>query len=160
MKKLCIEYENEYFSYVNYILSTIKKKDYNANRQIIRDINNFFILLFFSNKDTNTEKLKKMWNILFEEFAVRQMYWIFHEENSKYKIKKIIEKDSIDLKKCEKNSLLEKLGLNDIKYFTSFEKDPTFVLKDNKKFIEDLKNHNIYNTIVKLFLNDINFVFF
>ena len=88
MKKLCIEYENEYFSYVNYILSTIKKKDYNANRQIIRDINNFFILLFFSSKDTNTEKLKKMWNILFEEFAVRQMYWIFHEENSKYKIKK------------------------------------------------------------------------
>ena len=86
-----------------------------------------------------------MWNILFEEFAVRQMYWIFHEENSKYRIKKIIEKDSIDLKKCEKNSLLEKLGLNDIKYFTSFEKDPTFDLKDNKKFIEDLKNHNIYN---------------
>ena len=157
MKKLCIEYENEYFSYVNYILSTIKKKDYNANRQIIRDINNFFILLFFSSKDTNTEKLKKIWNILFEEFAVRQMYWIFHEENSKYKIKKIIEKDSIDFKKCEKNSLLEKLGLNDIKYFTSFEKDPTFDLKDNKKFIEDLKNHNIYNTIVKLFLNDINF---
>ena len=62
-KKLCLEYEQEYSNYVNHILTLVKKNDYNPNKDIIPDIGDFFMLLFFSNKDTNTPKMKKMWNI-------------------------------------------------------------------------------------------------
>ena len=89
-KRLCLEFENEYLDYVNKILNEVKNNGYNPDKKIIPDIGNFFMLLFFSNKNTNNEKMKKIWYILFEEFAIRQSYWIFHEVNNKNKIIQII----------------------------------------------------------------------
>ena len=52
----------------------MKKNNYDPNRKIIPDIGNFFMLLLFSNIDIHSEKLKKMWDALFEEFSIRRAY--------------------------------------------------------------------------------------
>ena len=46
-KKLCLEYEKDYCKYVNHILTLVKKNNYEVNKQIIPDIGNFLMLLFF-----------------------------------------------------------------------------------------------------------------
>jgi hypothetical protein len=89
-KKLSLEYEKDYLKYVNHILNVLKNNEYNPDKTIIPDLVEFFMLLFFSNKDTQTEKMKQIWTILFEEFAVRQVHSIFHEESNKQKMMKII----------------------------------------------------------------------
>ena len=53
-KKLCLEYEKEYLKYVNHILNVVKNNAYNADKSIIPDIGDFFMLLFFSNKERNS----------------------------------------------------------------------------------------------------------
>ena len=77
-KKLCMEYEEEYTKYLDEKINSIEKNDYIPNKSIIPDIGNFFMLLFFSNKDMHSKKMEKIWYCLFEEFLVRQMYWLFH----------------------------------------------------------------------------------
>ena len=134
-KKLCLEYEEEYSNYVNHLLNLVKKNKFNPDKNIIPDIGNFFMLLFFSNKDTHTEKMKKMWYALFEEFAIRQAYWIFHESNNKSKMEMII-------------------GENYDAFFELLENYCFYDLKDNKKFFEDIKNNNVLDEIVNLFLNN------
>lgn len=121
-KKLCLEYEEEYSNYVNHILNLIKKNDYSPDKNIVPDIGDLFMLLFFSNKDTHTPKMKKMWYVLFEELTIRQAYWIFHEYNNKYMMLKII-------------------GESDL-YFQNYEDDSSVKIKDNKILIEDLKEKN------------------
>ena len=59
-KKLCLEFEKEYLEYLNHKLSLIAKKKYRIDKSLIPDIGNFFMLLFFCNKDTHTPKMKKM----------------------------------------------------------------------------------------------------
>jgi hypothetical protein len=73
-----MEYEEEYTKYLDEIINSIEKNDYIPNKSIIPDIGNFFMLLFFSNKDMHSKKMEKIWYCLFEEFLVRQMYWLFH----------------------------------------------------------------------------------
>ena len=91
-KKLCLKYEDDYLKYVNHLINEIKNNNYNPDKRIIPDIGDFFMLLFFSNKNINDENMKKIWNVLFEEFAIRQAYWIFHENKNKFKIKKLMNK--------------------------------------------------------------------
>ena len=122
-KKLCLEYEKEYTKYVNHILNLIKNNNYSPDKNILPDIGNFFMLLFFSNRDTHGEKMKKMWYVLFEELAIRQAYWIFHESDNKAEIEKIIKRQH--------------------RYFQLLEEDPNFDVNDNKKFFEDIQDKGI-----------------
>ena len=89
-KKLCLEYEDDYCKYVNHILNLVKKNKYDVSKQIIPDIGNFLMLLFFSNRDTHSENMKKMWYALFEETSIRKPYWIFHGDECRLKMKKLI----------------------------------------------------------------------
>ena len=136
-KKLCLEYEQEYSNYVNHILTLVKKNDYNPNKDIIPDIGDFFMLLFFSNKDTNTPKMKKMWNILFEEFAIRQSYWIFHENNNKAQMMKI-------MKECFWEDFV----------FQQFEQNKKYNLKNNKQFFDDINNKKLLDEMIEIIMSD------
>ena len=145
-KKLCLEFEEDYLNYINHTLNLIKKNKYSPDKNIIPDIGNFFMLLFFSNKDTHNEKMKKMWYSLFEEFSIRQSYWIFHEDDNKFKMKQIMFKDQIP-------------PLNDI-IFDAFEGKNFYIDMDYQKreqFIQDIKNKGIYDKIIETILADKNF---
>lgn len=136
-KKLCLEYEKEYSDYVNTILNKVKNNDYNPDKNIIPDIGDFFMLLFFSNKNTHTEKMKKIWTILFEEFTVRQAYWTFHEETNKQKMMEFIKKNFWD-------DFL----------FQHFEKSYKYENIDNKKLFEDFQKNNMLDTIIEIIMED------
>ena len=139
-KKLCLEYEKEYLEYVNHILNVVKNNAYNADKSIIPDIGDFFMLLFFSNKDTQTEKMKKIWTTLFEEFAVRQAYWIFHEDSNKEKMLNI----------------MKEMFWDDF-LFQHFEKTTKYESIDNKALFEDLKGKKLLDTIVEIIMSDPHF---
>jgi len=139
-KKLCLEYEKDYLKYVNHILNVLKNNEYNPDKTIIPDLVEFFILLFFSNKDTQTEKMKQIWTILFEEFAVRQVHSIFHEESNKQKMMKIIRQNFWD-------DFL----------FQHYEKTTKYESIDNKALFEDLKTKNLLDTIVEIIMSDPHF---
>ena len=139
-KKLCLEYEKEYLEYVNHILNVVKNNAYNADKSIIPDIGDFFMLLFFSNKDTQTEKMKKIWTTLFEEFAIRQAYWIFHEDSNKQKMLNI----------------MKEMFWDDF-LFQHFEKTTKYESIDNKALFEDLKGKKLLDTIVEIIMSDPHF---
>ena len=98
-KKLSEEFEYEYISYLNHKLNLIHKNKYNVKKSIIPDIGDFLVLLLFCDRNIYNEKMKKMWYSLYEEFLVRQIYWIFCDYNNK---KRIIEK--MLKNKCINNS--------------------------------------------------------
>ena len=133
-KKLCLKYEDDYLKYANHLLNEIKKNDYDPDKRIIPDIGNLFMLLFFSNKDTNNSKMKKMWYVLFEELAIRQAYWIFHENDNKFEIKRLINK--------------------------SFDKNKSkeLVEKGDKMFFEDLEKNELLDDFVDIIMSDNYFV--
>ena len=139
-KKLCLEYEKEYSTYVNRILNIVKNNNYNVDKNIIPDIGDFFMLLFFSNKDAYTEPMKKMWKVLFEEFVIRQAYWTFHEEYNKRKMMNIIKENFWD-------DFL----------FQHFEKTRRYEEIDNKALFEDLKKNNMLDTLVDIIMSDPHF---
>ena len=145
-KKLCLEFEKEYSKYANHILNLILKNDYSPDKNIIPDIGNFFMLLFFSNKDTHNEKMKKMWYVLFEEFSIRQSYWIFHENENRYKMKQIMFKDQVP-------STLDIIfkGLDEDDYYIEMDYDKS------DKFVKDMKDKKIFDKIVELISSDKNF---
>jgi len=89
-KKLCKEFEEENLAYLNKKLSLIYDNDYKINKKILPDIGDFFMILFYCNKDTHEESMKKMWYILFEDFLTRQMYWMFHGPECREKMKKLV----------------------------------------------------------------------
>ena len=70
-KKLIEEFENEFIKYLNHKFNIIHKNGYKINKSIIPDIKNFITLLYFCNRDLHTEKLKKLWYSLFEEYLIR-----------------------------------------------------------------------------------------
>ena len=139
-KKLCLEYEKEYSTYVNKILNVVKNNHYNVDKNIIPDIGDFFMLLFFSNKNAYTEPMKKMWKILFEEFVIRQAYWTFHEEFNKRKMMDIIKEDFWD-------DFL----------FQHFEKTKRYEKIDNKALFEDFKKNDMLDTLVEIIMSDPHF---
>ena len=98
-KKLSIEFENDYVKYLNIKLNLIHQNKYIVKKSIIPDIGNFLVLLLFCNKNTKNEKMKKMWYCLFEEFLVRQIFWIFNDPNNKDKIIDLMLKNYIKKEK-------------------------------------------------------------
>ena len=141
-KKLCLEYEGEYSKYVNHILNLVKKNNFIINRQIIPDLGNFLMLLFFSNKDTHSENMKKIWYSLFEESSIRRPAWTFHGEEHILNIKKLIFKDEEPL-------------IGDV-YLKRFEKDDNYDMFDYELFIKDLAKANIFDRIVDFIFFDEN----
>jgi len=108
-KKLCQEYEDDYKRYVDKKINLIKMNDYDVNKNIVPDIGNFFMLLFLSNKDMDTDEMKKMKYVLFEEFFTRQMYWIFHGPECKPYMKSLINKNY-----CDSNGLYDLFKVDEI----------------------------------------------
>ena len=142
-KKLCLEFEEEYLKYINHILTLIKKNNYDVSKEIVPDIGNFFMLLFFSNKDTHNEKMKKIWYALFEESSTRKIFWMFHEDEMRLKMKKLFFKD--------KKPLLDDVCLK------RFEEDYSYDIVLHDQFVEDLKNKKIFDKIIDIINKDDNY---
>ena len=136
-KKLCLEYENEYSNYVNKILNSVKNNKYNPDKNIIPDIGNLFMLLFFSNRDIYNEKMKKIWYVLFEEFAIRQAYWIFHENQNKAEIMRIMAENFV-------NEFI----------FNRIICGENYDLENKDKFYEDIEKKEILEETVDIIMSD------
>jgi ubiquitin-protein ligase len=129
-KKLVSEFKKEFDLYVQNILNQIKENDYEIDKKIIPDIGNFMMLLFFS----DIEISKKLWNCLFEEMFVRQMFWMFHSSENESKMKKIVF-DELDNSNGNINNLLE----NSIENQIMNSKD-NFEYCENKEILNDIVN--------------------
>ena len=136
-KKLSQEYQVEYSIYLNDIFNKIKENNYSVNKDIIPDIGNFFITLLFNNLDINNESFQKIYNSLFEDFIIRQMYWMFHSDDSKEKMKNFVLME-------KKNSF----------YLDKFEKDQNFQILNLNQFNKDLQDKNIFNNLIDIISTD------
>jgi len=136
-KKLCYEFEDENLAYLNRQLGLILDNDYKIDKKIIPDIGDFSMILFYCNKDTHEESMKKMWDCIFEEFIIRGMFWVFHSDENKQKMKDII------LKPPTNES-----------YLRRYEIDPNFKMKGLRKFNEDLHKKKLFDQIVDLISKD------
>ena len=141
-KKLCLEFEKEYRKYANHILNLVYKNNYEINKQIMPDIGNFLMLLFFSNRDTHTEKMKKMWYAIFEESSCRRQNWIFHGDEFKAQARKLILK-------------FQKPLIDDV-CIKRFELDSEYDMIHKDLFITDLKNDDLFDKIVEIIKGDEN----
>ena len=140
-KKLCEEYNTEYFKYMNHIMNIIHKCRYNVKKKIIPDIGNFLVLLYFCGKNPNNKYIKKMWNCLYEEFLLRQMFWMFYNEGKGDVIlNKIILSDEELIKDPKKRNEIKKENL----------KSGILKVKNQEKFIELLKKENLYDKIIEI----------
>ena len=139
-KKLCLEFEDDYSKYVNHILNLIKKNNYEITKQIIPDIGNFLMLLFFSNKDTHSDKMKKFWYSIFEESSLRRPYWIFHGDELKAQTRKLILKFQEPL-------------IDDV-CIKRFELDDNYDMVNKELFISDLKNADLFEKIIEIVKSD------
>ena len=135
-KKLCQEFENDYIEFLNKKFNEIRNNNYITNKHIIPDIGNFFILLIFSTIDTKNESMKKIYDSLYEDFIVRQMFWMFHDEENKGNMKKLFQNKLKDV--CLKN----------------FEENPNFKMRKLDQFNEDLHNLGIFDHIVDIISQD------
>ena len=112
-KKLSEEFEYEYIRYLNHKLNLIHKNRYNVKKSIIPDIGDFLVLLLFCDRNIYNEKMKRMWNSLYEEFLVRQMYWAFCDIRNKTRIieemltNKVINKNEYKTKLIEEEAFKE-----------------------------------------------------
>ena len=151
-KKLSIEFEKEFITYLNHKLNQIHKNHYNANKYIIPDIGDFLVCLFFCNRKTNNEKMKKMWYCLFEEFVIRQIYWMFYNGEEINKILPNIESD--DFEEGENNTYINKIKLYKEKTYKECLRNGTcfIYIDDNKTFIENLKKENLFEKILIQFI--------
>ena len=139
-KKLCNEYENEYIKYLNNKMNIIHRCKYNIKKKVISDIGNFLVLLLFCHKKINNKYLKKMWYSLYEEFLLRQIFWMFYNEGRGDKIlNKIILTDE-EMVFPNKINELKKLSL----------KSGYLKIKDNEKFIELLNKKELYKKIFEI----------
>ena len=146
-KKLCIEFEDEFNVFFNHKINLIRMNDYEVNKRIVPDIGNFFMLMFFSNKDLKTEEMKKIRIGLFEEYFTRQMFWIFHsDQRTKYLILQ-------NLFKINDEKYLNKI------YLERFEEDPNFEIDYRDLFNKGLHNLGIFNDVVDIISNDSNFLY-
>ena len=141
-KKLCLEFEDDYCKYVNHILNLVKKNNYQINKTIIPDIGNFLMLLFFSNRDTHSEKMKKIWYLLFEDSAARRPRWTFYGDDCKEKMKNLILK-------------FQEPVIDEI-YLKQYELEEDYHMIHENLFIKDLKSHGLYDQLVDIFKEDTN----
>ena len=140
-KKLCQEYQVDYSLDLNDIFNKIKDNNYSVNKNIIPDIGNFFIVLLFNKVEINSDSLKKIYDALFEDFIVRQMFWMFHSNESRDDMKKLVIYN-------KSNSF----------YLENFEKDPNFKMNNLVKFNEDLLKKKIFNDVINIISTDKGFI--
>lgn len=140
-KKLCDDFEDENLSFMNKQLALIHDNEYKIDKKIIPDIGNFLMILFFCNKDTHEEQMKKMWDCLFEEVIIRSMFWGFHSDENKEKMKKLV------LKTRNNNTCMRR-----------FENEPNFKMRYLDKFIADLNNLKLFDQIVDIINKDEKFL--
>ena len=136
-KKLCDDYEDENLAFLNKKLALILDNEYKIDKKIIPDIGDFLMILFFCNKDTHEEQMKKMWDCLFEEVIIRTMFWGFHSDENKEKMKKIV------LKTRNNNTCMRR-----------YENEPNFKMKYLDKFIADLNRLKLFDQIVDIISKD------
>ena len=136
-KKLCDDFEDENLAFMNDKLSSILEKNNVIDKQIIPDIGNFLMTLFFCNKDTHEGEMKKMWDCLFEEFIIREMFWAFHSEENQKTIKKIVLKTK-----------------NNEECMNRFENQRNFHMKKQREFNDDLNNLKLFDQIVDIISKD------
>ena len=136
-KKMCQEFNVQYSVYLNDIFNQIKANNFSVNKQIIPDIGNFFMVLLFNKVEINSESLKKIYNALFQDFIIRQMFWMFHSDETKANMKRII-----------LSELITKA------YLDEFENNKNFRMNNLKKFNDDLHEKNIYKNIIEIIQND------
>lgn len=157
-KRLCEEFQEEYINYLNQKMNLIHKNGYNVAKSIIRDIDDFFILLFFCNRNTHTEKMSKIWYSLFEEFLVRQAFWIFEDEKNKRNIIKLMLKSTIKKEKeySERKKIIEEKTLEEC------IKDGYIIFKEGKKvkdFADILEKEKMFKSIASLFYSNYDIKF-
>lgn len=143
-KRLCKEYKDEYESYMNKKIGLITMNDYEVNKKIIPDIGDFLMLTFLSNKDMTTPEMKKMKNVLIQEFLIRQVYWIFHGPDCKDTMKQKIVNGS--------------LRLNDDVYLDLFHSDPNLKMRHLDIFNNELHRQQIYTQVINIISNDRDFL--
>ena len=134
---MCQEFNVQYSVYLNDIFNQIKANNFSVNKQIIPDIGNFFMVLLFNKVEINSESLKKIYNALFQDFIIRQMFWMFHSDETKANMKRII-----------LSELITKA------YLDEFENNKNFKMNNLKKFNDDLHEKNIYKNIIEIIQND------
>ena len=152
-RKFHNEKENDFINYLNKKMNAFYKQErYKDKKKIISKLENFFSLLFFSNIDLKEGKMKefKIGEIFCEEHLIRQMYWIFHNG---HRILNILEK--IDIRKLEKEFPYIKEYEN-LKKEINANKEYTLKIKENEnsKFIEELKNNDIYEKVLDIICSD------
>ena len=144
-KKICKEYEDDYEKYINKKINLITMNDYEVNKKIIPDISDFLMLIFFCNKDKKSPEMKKMKEVLIQEFLTRQIYLIFHGPESgnimKQKVMKI------------------KTEFSDELYLDMFENVPNFKMDHLDIFIKQLHKLNIYEDIIRIISKDNGFLY-
>lgn len=143
-KRLCREYKAEYDAYVDKKIGLITMNDYEVNKSIVPDIGNFLMLTFLSNKDMTTPDMKRMKDVLIQEFLIRQVYWIFHGPDCEMTMRSKIVNGS--------------LKVSDDIYLDKFETDPNFKMRHLDIFNKELHRQGIYNLVINIISNDRDFM--
>ena len=133
-KKLSTEFDDEFCKYLNNKFNLIHKNGYKINKTILPNVQNMIILLYFCNRNIYTEKMKKIWYCLFEEFLLRNMTKNF-EGN---KMKEILNKIATEIVN-ENNPEFSEMFLN-------------VFFKGN--FVDKLKYNDVYYKVYELILSD------
>ena len=143
-KKLIKEYEDDFTKYATKKINLITKNDFDVSKNIVPDIGNFLMLMFYTNKELlNPEEMKKMWYVLIEEFFTRQMFWMFHGDECKNQMKNLLMKNNIDDSK-----LLDRI------YLEKFENDPDFKMRYLDIFNKELHKLGIFEEIINILSKD------
>jgi len=138
-RKLCEEYDREYIKYLNQKLNLIHRNKYNIRKKIIPDIGNFLVLLYFCDRNTHNNYMKKMWYCLYEEFLLRQIFWMFYNEGKGDKVlDKIFLTDDEIIGYSNKKKELKKESL----------KSGYLKVNNHEKFIQLLIKEKIYDKII------------
>jgi hypothetical protein len=118
--------------------------DYQVNKSIVPDIGDFLMLTFLSNKDLSSPEMKKMKDVLVQEFLIRQVYWIFHGPDCSFTMRQKVVNNS--------------LRLSDDVYLDKFQSDPNFKMRHLDIFNRELHRQGIYNQVINTISNDRDFL--
>ena len=145
-KKLSEEFEYKYIRYLNHKLNLIHKNRYNVKKSIIPDIGDFLVLLLFCDRNIYNEKMKRMWYKIYEEFLIRQIYWIFCDEKNKVRIIENMLRDKAKNNKEYKTKLIEEEALK-----RCLNEGVCNFKGDNKIFVDILNKEGMFEKIASYF---------
>ena len=149
LKKLTEIYKKEFDEYLNNILDNIKKNYNHIDKRIIPDIGNFMVLLLFSNFEISDE----LWKCLIDESSIRQMYWMFHGEESVNKVKNIINDNDKDINFYFR---LNKRSSDKLKDMIKETKRGNLKITDIELFKKYLNEYGIFNEVLSIIMSDEN----